>query len=107
MTGWKALGVLLLAALLGTTAWAQGGPAAPAQGETVAPGGGPGALNYVEGQASVGNQTVDQKSIGSVQLQPGESLSTGQGKAEILLTPGAFLRVGDDSTVQLLHLIHI
>jgi hypothetical protein len=34
-------------------------------------------------------------------LQPGESLRTDTGKAEILLTPGVFLRVGDNSTVKL------
>jgi hypothetical protein len=63
--------------------------------------GGPGTLNYVQGEASVGNQTVSQDSIGSVQLQPGQSLSTENGKAEVLLTPGAFLRVGDNSAVQM------
>jgi hypothetical protein len=58
-------------------------------------------LNYAEGQASVDNQSVGRDSIGTLRVPPGESLSTGQGKAEILLTPGAFLRVGDDSTVQM------
>ena len=61
----------------------------------------PGTLNYIEGQASVGDQTLTSKSIGSVELQPGQSLSTGNGKAEILLTPGVFLRVGDNSTVKM------
>ncbi len=61
----------------------------------------PGTLNYIEGQASVGDQTLNSKSIGSVELQPGQSLSVGNGKAEILLTPGVFLRVGDNSTVKM------
>ena len=39
--------------------------------------------------------------MGSVELQPGQSLTTGNGKAEILLTPGVFLRVGDNSTVKM------
>ena len=59
----------------------------------------PGTLNYIEGQAYIGDQQLNSKSIGSVELQPGQSLTTANGKAEILLTPGVFLRVGDNSTV--------
>lgn len=62
----------------------------------------PGTLNYIEGQASIGEQPLDQKSVGSVELEPGQSLTTTNGKAEILLTPGVFLRVGDNSTVKLI-----
>ena len=62
----------------------------------------PGTLNYIEGQASIGEQSLDQKSVGSVALEPGQSLTTTNGKAEILLTPGVFLRVGDNSTVKLI-----
>jgi hypothetical protein len=32
-------------------------------------------------------------------LQPGQTLNTDSGKAEVLLTPGVFLRVGDNSAV--------
>jgi hypothetical protein len=35
-------------------------------------------------------------------LEAGQVLATANGKAEILLTPGIFLRLGDDSTVQML-----
>jgi hypothetical protein len=35
-------------------------------------------------------------------LQTGESLTTGNGKAEVLLTPGVFLRVGSDSLVKMI-----
>jgi FecR protein len=62
----------------------------------------PGTLNYVEGQASIGTEALDSKSIGSAQLQTGESLTTGNGKAEVLLTPGVFLRVGSDSSVKMI-----
>jgi FecR-like protein len=58
-------------------------------------------LNYVEGQTSIGNETLDSKAIGSVQLEPGQSLDTRNGKAEILLTPGVFLRVGSNSSVKM------
>jgi hypothetical protein len=36
-----------------------------------------------------------------VSLAPGQTLTTGNGKAEILLTPGVFLRVGDNSKVKI------
>jgi hypothetical protein len=61
----------------------------------------PGAVNYVEGQVAVAGQAVTSQSVGSVQMQPNQVLETGQGRAEILLTPGVFLRVGDNSAVRL------
>jgi hypothetical protein len=62
----------------------------------------PGSLNYVEGQASIGAQALDSKSIGSAELQTGQSLTTENGKAELLLTPGVFLRIGNDSSVKMI-----
>src|SRR5690348_4105972 len=62
----------------------------------------PGTLNYVEGAVSINSEAVSAKSIGSAQLEDGQSLTTGVGKAEILLTPGVFLRVGDNSAVKML-----
>jgi hypothetical protein len=62
----------------------------------------PGSLNYVEGQASIAGQPLDAQAIGSAELQPGQSLDTQIGKAEILLTPGAFLRLGDNSSVTMI-----
>ena len=62
----------------------------------------PGTLNYVEGTASIGNEAVDSKSIGNALLQPGQSLTTETGKAELLLTPGVFLRVGNASSVKMI-----
>ena len=58
----------------------------------------PGTLNYVEGQVSMGAETLNSKSIGSAQLQTGQALATDSGKAEILLTPGVFLRLDDHSS---------
>jgi hypothetical protein len=71
---------------------------APAWGATPAL---PGTLNYVEGQASIGTQALNAKSVGSVNLQSSQTLTTETGKAEILLTPGVFFRVGDDSSATL------
>jgi FecR protein len=60
----------------------------------------PGTVNYVEGQVSVAGQPVTPRS--PVQMQPNQVLETGQGRAEVLLTPGVFLRVGENSAVRLL-----
>src|SRR3984893_738306 len=61
----------------------------------------PGALNYVEGQAKIGDQVVTSKSVGSAALNAGDVLSTGNGRAEILLTPGIFMRVGKNSAIRM------
>jgi FecR protein len=61
----------------------------------------PGTLNYVEGQVAVAGQTVTPHSVGSVQVETNQVLETGQGRAELLLTPGVFLRIGDNSAVRL------
>jgi hypothetical protein len=58
----------------------------------------PGTLNYVEGQASIGNEGLSEKSIGAVDLGPGQSVMTKDGKAEVLLTPGVFFRLGENSS---------
>jgi FecR protein len=62
----------------------------------------PGTLNYVEGQASIGSDTLNANSVGSATLANGQTLETGNGKAEILLTPGVFLRVDSNSAVQMI-----
>jgi hypothetical protein len=88
LSWWKALAGLVLAATLSVPAWAANAAL-------------PGTLNYVEGQANVGDQSLNAKQIGSVELQPGQTLDTQNGKAEILLTPGVFLRLGDNGSAQL------
>ncbi|MGB7285124.1 MAG: FecR domain-containing protein [Candidatus Acidiferrum sp.] len=88
----KAIVGFFLAATLSAPAWAFDTNASAAV---------PGTLNYVEGQASMNGQTLGSTAIGSAQLQPGQSLATGNGKAEILLTPGVFLRLGDNSSVRM------
>ncbi len=88
LSWWKAIGGFVLAATLSVPAWAANAAL-------------PGTLNYVEGQASIGDQALNAKSIGAVELQPGEKLDTQSGKAEVLLTPGVFLRLGQDSAAQM------
>ncbi|MGC2211063.1 MAG: hypothetical protein WA532_13225 [Candidatus Korobacteraceae bacterium] len=63
---------------------------------------GPGSLNYVEGQVSVNTELINPQSMPPPQLHPSDSLTTEQGKAELLLTPGVFLRVGDNSSVKMI-----
>jgi hypothetical protein len=62
----------------------------------------PGALNYVEGQVALEGQTLDSKSVGSAELQAGRVLTTETGKAEFLLTPGVFVRLGDNTSVKMI-----
>ncbi len=92
--GWKmALGSSVLAALLAVPTW--GSEAANTRTAM------PGTLNYVEGQASIGDQTLNSQAVGNASLDNGQVLQTGNGKAEILLTPGVYLRVGNNSTVRM------
>jgi hypothetical protein len=86
LSGLNAIGGFFLAVMLSVPLWGANSAL-------------PGTLNYVEGQAAVADESLNAKSIGSVTLQPGQTLTTGNGKAEVLLTPGVFLRVGDNSTV--------
>jgi len=61
----------------------------------------PGTLNYIEGSANLDGQTLTQRNIGSETLAPGQVLSTTTGRAEVLLTPGVFLRLGHNSSVKM------
>jgi hypothetical protein len=73
-----------------------------AQSQGAANQGRPGSINYIEGQVSIGTEAVDTKSVGSAVLEAGQSITTGQGKAEVLLTPGAFLRLGGNTSVEMI-----
>lgn len=61
----------------------------------------PGTLNYVEGQVTTQGHQLTSSSVGKTELQAGESLSTADGKTELLLTPGVFLRLGSNTTVEM------
>jgi hypothetical protein len=62
----------------------------------------PGAVNYVEGNVTIDGQAIGGSSLKSTFLNAGGLLETTDGKAEVLLTPGVFLRVGDHSRVRML-----
>jgi hypothetical protein len=85
------LASLFVASLLSLPAWASNNASSAV----------PGTVNYVEGQAFVANQPLDKNSIGKTTLAVGQSLNTDTGKAELLLTPGVFLRQGDHSSVRM------
>ena len=60
----------------------------------------PGAVNYTEGQVTIDGRAV--KAGVSTEVEPGQVLTTGQpGKVEMLLTPGVFLRLGDNAAVKM------
>jgi hypothetical protein len=62
----------------------------------------PGTVNYVEGQVALDGQSVPAKSATSAVVEQNQILNTQQGKAEMLLVPGVFLRLGNESQVEML-----
>src|SRR5438105_3917171 len=62
----------------------------------------PGTINYVEGKASINGHPVTRNDVGRVELDPNQSIKTTLGKAEVLLTPGVFLRLGDQSELRMI-----
>jgi hypothetical protein len=93
-------GILLLAGtLMAGTPDIYGQPRATAPQARFAQ---PGTVNYIEGQVSLDGQSITQKAIGSAVVDPGHLLQTGNGKVEMLLTPGVFFRLGPNSTVKMI-----
>ena len=60
----------------------------------------PGTLNYLEGQASINGKQVT-ATTGTEVAAPGQVLDTQNGKVEMLLTPGVFLRLGEQSEARM------
>ena len=61
----------------------------------------PGTVNYAEGSVSLAGQSIGAKQLGQTEVEPGQVLETSAGKAEMLLTPGVLLRIGDNSAVKM------
>jgi hypothetical protein len=61
----------------------------------------PGTVNYVEGQASIDGHPLDVKQNGDTLVKANETLSTGNGKVEMLLSPGVFVRTGSNSEIRM------
>lgn len=62
----------------------------------------PGTLNYLQGSAYLQGQPLNDKEVGNIEMAAGQVLHTTTGKAEVLLTPGVFLRLGDHSAVKMI-----
>lgn len=60
-----------------------------------------GVLYFFEGVVFVGDQKAEQKFGKFPDVEEGRELRTEKGRAEVLLTPGVFLRVGDDSAIRM------
>ncbi len=56
-----------------------------------------GVINYYEGDVLAGGKAIEVKNGKFAEWQKGQDLTTGEGRAEILLTPGVFLRVSENS----------
>ncbi|HEY1901799.1 MAG TPA: hypothetical protein VGG56_05175 [Terracidiphilus sp.] len=76
-----------------------GGNQAPANNAAQAQ---PGAVNYVEGAAQLDGRPLNRRDVGRASIDPGSVLATEAGKAEVLLTPGVFLRLDDHSAVKMI-----
>lgn len=83
--------VFALMPLFTGAAWAQAALAARA-----------GLIHYVQGDVFVDGRRIDPKPAEFPLLERNELLSTGLGRAEILLNPGTFLRLGENSSFRLL-----
>ncbi len=61
-----------------------------------------GLIHYVEGQVYVGDQAVESKFGNFPEVKENQTLKTEEGRAEVLLTPGVFLRLGENSSFRMI-----
>ncbi len=61
----------------------------------------PGVVNYIEGNAFVNGRQIETQNLKTTFLSANDTISTDIGKAEVLLSPGVFLRVGENSQVRM------
>lgn len=90
--------IAIVAAILGACVWGES-LTPPAYAPHAAR---PGSINYVEGQAYLETTPLDASCVGTLEMLPGQSVTTQAGKVEVLLTPGVFLRVGEFSAVKMI-----
>ena len=63
----------------------------------------PGTVNYIEGQVAVnGSDLMKSRAMAPAVLQPGQAVDTRDGKAEILLSPGVFVRIARNSGLRMI-----
>ena len=61
-----------------------------------------GTIGYVEGSAAIAGKALDAENLDHVVAEEQQQLATDNGHAEMLLTPGVYLRLGDHSSVRML-----
>src|ERR1700722_10156466 len=61
-----------------------------------------GMIHFVEGQVYLGDQPVETKFGNFPEVKENGQLRTEDGRAEILLTPGVFLRLGENSSFRMI-----
>jgi hypothetical protein len=59
-------------------------------------------VNYIEGSAFLDGKQLKSHDVGTAALNAGDELTTQQGRAEVLLAPGVFLRLGENSAVKMI-----
>jgi hypothetical protein len=61
-----------------------------------------GVVQYVEGRAYLNDQLVEPKFGQFPDIKENQELRTEEGRAEVLLTPGVFVRLGENSAIRML-----
>ena len=61
-----------------------------------------GVVHFFEGSVFMGDRPMEQKFGRFPEVPEGVQLRTEQGRAEVLLTPGAFLRIGENSAIRMI-----
>ena len=62
----------------------------------------PGVVNFIEGNAFVNGRKISTENLRTMFLNANDTISTDLGKAEVLLTPGVFLRLSDNTRVRMI-----
>ena len=83
--------VILTSLILTSSGWAQAVISAHS-----------GVIQYVEGQVTLEGKTVAPKFAEFPDVKPGQTLATEDGRAEVLLTPGVFLRIAENSSFKMI-----
>src|SRR5581483_2144332 len=60
-----------------------------------------GVVNFFEGSVLLDGQQIEPKNGKFYDIKEGSSLWTDNGRAEVMLTPGVFLRVGEESAIRM------
>src|SRR5215471_1607009 len=61
-----------------------------------------GMIHYVEGKVFAGDEQLDGKFGNFPQIKENQVVRTEEGRAEVLLTPGVFLRAGENTSFRMI-----